>query len=63
MSPTFKQCLKSVELSQSLSNLYQDINLFRFNEQTGEIYILAGEKIEIVIATNGNWRFIDETEF
>ncbi len=32
-----------------------------YGDRTGEIYILAGDNIEILIASNGTWRFIDET--
>ncbi|GAX41906.1 hypothetical protein NIES4075_29030 [Tolypothrix sp. NIES-4075] len=46
-----------------LSNLYQDIHLFRFDEKTGEIYILAGETIEIIINREGIWEFINEAGF
>jgi len=41
-----------------LSNCYQDIHLFRFDDQTGEVYILAGEEIEIIVLTNGIWEFL-----
>ncbi|WP_414581327.1 DUF6888 family protein [Scytonema sp. PCC 10023] len=44
-----------------LSNYYRDIQLFRFNDRTGEIYILAVENIQIQIARDGNWRFVNET--
>ncbi|WP_019502534.1 DUF6888 family protein [Pseudanabaena sp. PCC 6802] len=45
-----------------LSNLYRDIHLFRFDPLTVEIYILAGETLEITITSNGRWRFVgDET--
>lgn len=46
-----------------LSNLYQDIHLYRFNEQTGDIFILAGtgDELEIIVSSNGLWRFLDET--
>ena len=49
---------------QSLSDLHQDIHLFRFNVETGEVYILAGanDRIEIIVPQNGAWRFLDETE-
>ena len=40
---------------QVLSNLYQDIYLFWFNEQTGEIFILPGQTIEIIINREGIW--------
>jgi hypothetical protein len=46
-----------------LSNTYRDIHLFRFDIQTREIYILAGENLQIIVPPSGNWRFLDETEF
>lgn len=51
-------------LCQSLSNLHQDIHLFRFDLETGEVFILAGtnDEIEIIVPQNGAWRFLDETE-
>ena len=45
-----------------LSNCYRDIQLFRFNAQTGEVYIFAGDELEIIVPRNGLWRFLDETE-
>jgi len=46
-----------------LSNLYQDIKVFRYDDIIGEVYFLAGvdEGIELVMARDGNWRFIDES--
>ena len=41
-----------------LSNCYQDIHLFRFDEQNGDVYILASEDIQIVIPLTGEWYFI-----
>lgn len=46
-----------------LSNLYQDIHLFRFDEQTGEIFILAAETIEITINRDGICLFVNEAGF
>ena len=61
-SLTVEQAIKSVEICQSLSDLYQDIILFRFDDLKGEIYLLAGLDIEIVIYSDGNWEFLsDET--
>ncbi|MDJ0680740.1 MAG: hypothetical protein QNJ18_12840 [Xenococcaceae cyanobacterium MO_167.B52] len=49
---------------QSLSDLHQDIVLFRFDDLKEKIHILAGLDIEIVIYANGNWEFLpNETEF
>lgn len=46
-----------------LSNGYREIQMFRFNDTKGYVYILAGEDLQIVVPPNGIWRFIDETEF
>jgi hypothetical protein len=57
-SLTVEQAVKSVEICQSLSDLYQDILLFRFDDLKGEIYLLAGQDIEIAIYTDGSWEFL-----
>ncbi|MGV0025508.1 DUF6888 family protein [Phormidesmis priestleyi] len=44
-----------------LSDLYRNIQLFRFSAESGEIYIFAGEELQIIIPQNGRWRFVDET--
>lgn len=46
-----------------LSNSYRNIELFRFDEQTGVVFIFAGEELQIVVPPNGGWRFLDGTEF
>lgn len=61
--PTNEQALACVRVCQMLSNYYRDIQLFRFNTQTGEVYIFAGDDLEIIVPRNGLWRFLDETEF
>lgn len=38
--------------------MYRAIYLFRFDANTGEIFVLAGENIEILIAQDSTWRFI-----
>ncbi|WP_414581267.1 DUF6888 family protein [Scytonema sp. PCC 10023] len=53
MLPTAEQGLECIKVCQILSNFYQDIHLFRFDETTGEIFILAGETIEISINRDG----------
>jgi hypothetical protein len=64
ISLTIEQAFKSVQICQSISDLYQDIRLFRFDDLKGEIYILAGENLEIIIYSDGNWEFLpDETQF
>jgi hypothetical protein len=44
MRVTVAQAMKSVEVCHMLSNLLQDIRLYRFDPPTGIIYILAGEE-------------------
>jgi len=58
ISLSVEQAIKSVEICQSLSDLHQDIVLFRFDSLKGEIYILAGQNIEIVIDSDGNLEFV-----
>jgi len=45
-----------------LSNCYRDIQLFRFDEQTGDVFILAGDELQIIVPPNESWRFVDEAE-
>ncbi|WP_289501141.1 hypothetical protein [Gloeocapsopsis sp. IPPAS B-1203] len=45
-----------------LSNCFQPIHLFRYDDSTGNVFILAGinENLEIVVCRNGLWEFADE---
>lgn len=61
VSPTAQQALACVRVCQMLSNLYQDIKLFRFDDKTEEVYILAGKELQIIVYKNGEWEFVDET--
>ncbi|MFB2838435.1 DUF6888 family protein [Floridanema evergladense] len=62
--PTTKQALMCLILCQSFSNLQRDIQIFRFNPEPekGYVFIMAGEKLQILVFGDGNWRFINETE-
>ncbi|WP_442940725.1 DUF6888 family protein [Nostoc sp.] len=60
MLPTTEQALACVSVCQMLSNLYKDIRLFRFDDQTGQVYILAGDEVQIIILSNGIWDFVNE---
>ncbi|MFM7440627.1 MAG: DUF6888 family protein [Snowella sp.] len=57
-SLTTQQAIKSVELCQSLSDGFRDIVLFRFDLLRGEIYILAGQDLELIIYDDRNWEFL-----
>jgi hypothetical protein len=45
-----------------LSNGYQPIHVFRYNQNTRTVFILAGvtESLEILVFSNGQWRFNDD---
>lgn len=62
ITPTNEQALACLRVCQMQSNYYRNIELFRFNEQKGYVYIWAGEELQILVFRDGNWRFIDETE-
>jgi hypothetical protein len=43
-----------------LSTCYRDIQLLRFDEQTGDVFIFASEELQIIVFSSGIWRFVDE---
>ena len=45
-----------------LSNLYKNIRLFRFDDKTGEVYILSADELQIIVYPNGEWEFVNEPE-
>ncbi|WP_414859148.1 DUF6888 family protein [Nostoc sp. KVJ3] len=62
MLPTTDQALPCVRVCQMLSNLYKDIRLFRFDDKTGQVYILAGDELQVIVLSNGIWDFVNEPE-
>ncbi|EAZ91020.1 DUF6888 family protein [Crocosphaera chwakensis] len=58
MLPTNEQGQKCIYLSQSLTNTYQPIYLVRLDERDGQLFILAGNDIQILINRNGDWEFL-----
>jgi len=59
--PTTRQALMCVVICQYLSNFYQEIQLFRFSDITGNIFILASDELQILVFPDGTWRFVNET--
>lgn len=45
-----------------LSNLYRDVQIFRFDPQTGVVFIFAGKELQVIVPPNGFWRFLSATE-
>ncbi|WP_442947804.1 DUF6888 family protein [Nostoc sp.] len=60
--PTTEQALACVRVCQMLSNLYKDIRLFRFDDKTGQVYILAGDELQVIVLNNRIWNFVNEPE-
>lgn len=56
--PTVDQAMECVYVCHMLSNLYRDIAVFRYDSETKEVYILAGDEIQVVISATGRWRFV-----
>lgn len=57
---TNEQALKAVYLCQLLSDMFQPINIFRYDKKLRTLYIQAGanDELAIVIFENGQWEFV-----
>ena len=62
INPTDEQAQACLRVCQMFSSYYRDIQLFRFNAQTREVYIFVSDELEVIVSSNGLWRFLDETE-
>ena len=53
--PTQQQMITAMITLQSLSNFYRPVYLFRYDDRSKEIFILAGEEenVEITIFADG----------
>ncbi|WP_317108857.1 DUF6888 family protein [Chroococcidiopsis sp. SAG 2025] len=58
--PTQKQLETTVFLCQLLSNFYQPIQVFRYDQKLKTLYIQAGrtDEIALIIKEDGNWNFV-----
>jgi len=58
--PTQQQLETAVFLCQLLSNLYQPIQVFRYDQRFKTIYMQAGvnDEIALVIDEDGSWEFV-----
>ncbi|WP_445236431.1 DUF6888 family protein [Gloeocapsa sp. PCC 7428] len=57
MQPTVDQAFACLRVCQMLSSLLRDIVLFRFDERTGEVFILTADNIQVIVRRDGNWEF------
>jgi hypothetical protein len=58
--PTQQQLVTAAFLCQLLSNLYQPIQVFRYDQRFRTIYVQAGvsDEIALVIDEDGSWEFV-----
>ncbi|WP_442921607.1 DUF6888 family protein [Microcoleus sp. S36b_A3] len=56
--PTAEQSIMCVILCQSLTNKFTIPVFIRLDERTGNLFILAGDNIEIEIDRDGSSRFL-----
>jgi hypothetical protein len=58
--PKQEQSDTAIFLGQLLSNLYQPINVFRYDQKLKTLYIQAGvsDEIAIIIDENVDWNFV-----
>ncbi len=58
--PTQKQADTAIFLCQLFSNLYQPIQVFRYDRKLKTLYIQAGrgDEFAVIINPDGNWNFI-----
>jgi hypothetical protein len=56
--PTAEQGIMCIALCQSLTTTFTPIFVVRLDERTQNVFILAGDNIEIEIYPNGLWRFL-----
>jgi hypothetical protein len=53
MKPTVEQTMELYKMCQNLTSMYLPINLVTIDERTENLYILAGEELEILINLQG----------
>jgi hypothetical protein len=56
--PTAEQGITCITLCQSITNTFVPIFVIRLDERTSNVFILAGDSMEIEIYRNGRWRFL-----
>jgi hypothetical protein len=55
--PTSEQGKSCIRVCQYLTNFYRSIDLIRFDDRQGIVYIFAGEDLQVIIYHDGTWRF------
>jgi hypothetical protein len=58
MKPTDEQVRELYRICINLTQMYVSINLVRLDQRTSEIFILAGDELQITIYPNGKARYL-----
>ncbi|WP_293077805.1 DUF6888 family protein [Okeania sp. SIO3B5] len=56
--PTEKQAVKCFIICQRITQMYLPISLVRLDERSNDIFILAGEDIQVLIDRNGEVKIL-----
>jgi hypothetical protein len=56
--PTDEQGVRCIILCQYLTGKFLPIAIVRMDERTKNLFILAGDSIEIEVYRNGLWRYL-----
>jgi hypothetical protein len=56
--PTAEQGIRCILLCQYLTGKFIAVNVVRMDERTKNLFILAGDTIEIEVFRNGLWRYL-----
>jgi hypothetical protein len=56
--PTAEQGIRCILLCQYLTGKFIPINVVRMDERTKNLFILAGDTIEIEVFRNGLWQYL-----
>jgi hypothetical protein len=53
MKPTVEQTMELYKMCQNLTSMYLPINLITIDERTQNLYLLAGQELEVLINPQG----------
>ncbi|MBW4587259.1 hypothetical protein G7B40_019430 [Aetokthonos hydrillicola Thurmond2011] len=58
MEPTPEQMKECYRICTELTKMFLSVHLVRLDKRTGEVYILAGDGLQVLIRSNGKVRFL-----
>jgi hypothetical protein len=57
IKPSREQEIACLRLCVNLTRFCLSVHIIRIDERNGEIYILAGEEVGMIVQTDGLWRY------